>query len=51
MAVQEILSERKGIVLCDLVVEVARTRQVFLCTCHEAWAAELETQGARLVRL
>lgn len=35
----------------DLVVEIARTRQVFLCTCHEAWAAELETQGARLVRL
>lgn len=35
----------------DLVVEVARTRQVFLCTCHEAWAAELETRGARLVRL
>lgn len=35
----------------DLVVEIARTRQVFLCTCHEAWAAELVTRGARLVRL
>ncbi|GMR12235.1 MAG: hypothetical protein BMS9Abin29_0424 [Gemmatimonadota bacterium] len=35
----------------DLVVEVARTRQVFLCTCHEEWAAELKTRGARLVHL
>ncbi len=35
----------------DLVVEVARARQVFVCTCHEAWAAELRTRGARLVRL
>lgn len=39
---------RRGL---DLVAEIARVRQVFVCTCHEEWAAELEHMGARAVRL
>ena len=35
----------------DVLADISRTRQVFACTCHEGWAAELESRGARVIRL